>query len=244
MSDINPKAVEQVIKVGSDALKFCVPCAICISGPSQVGKSEFIVKLVEKRSLLFTQEFVRILYCQPEILCTRQNSVFDRIQASFPRAELISGLPDVAKLNLDLDKRPKLLIIDDLMSEFLSSKHMLKLLSIQVHHFSISTIVTLHNYYATSKFGKTLSRNMNYKVFFYNRLDVRELKNISDQIGAHPNFLSKSFEFLLKTFPKEPTYIVIDGHIKSEMIQMHVRSKILPDPETNEIKPIIFFPDI
>ena len=166
MSDINPKAVVQFVKIGDDALKFCVPCAICISGPSQVGKSEFIVKLVEHRSLLFTQDFVRILYCQPEILCTRQNSVFDRIQSSFPTAELISGLPDIAKLNLDLDKWPKLLIIDDLMSEFLSSKHMLKLLSIQVHHFSISTVVTLHNYYATSKFGKTLSRNMNYKIFF------------------------------------------------------------------------------
>ena len=71
---------------------------------------------------------------------------------------------------------------------------------------------------------------------------MRELKNISDQIGTQANFLSKSFEFLLKTFPKEPTYIVIDGHIKSEMIQMHVRSKILPDPQTNEINPIVFLP--
>ena len=67
---------------------------------------------------------------------------------------------------------------------------------------------------------------------------------MSLQVSNHPNFLTESFDFLHQEYPNEPAYIVIDGHIKSEMIQMHVRSKILPDPETNEIKPIIFFPDV
>ena len=202
------------------------------------------MELIEHREKLFSSKFVRIIYCQPESLSHINNTIFQRIKKSFPNAELNVGLPNISKLNLDLNTLPSLVIIDDLMTEFLDSPLMVELLSVQVHHFNVSTVFTLQNFFATSKFGKTIMRNVNYKVYFYNRLDLRELRNISCQIVPHcPSFMQANFNFLYKKFPSDPShYIFVDGHFRSKMPSLFVRSHIFPD-ENSEIKPIIFFPN-
>ena len=186
---------------------------------------------------------MRIIYCQPETLAHINNTFFQRIKASFPNAELNNCLPDISKLNLDLNTLPSLLIIDDLMTEFLDSHAMVDLLAVKVHHFNLSTIFTLQNFFATSKFGKTIMRNVNYKVYFYNRLDLRELRNISCQIVPNcPSFMQENFKFLYKKFPEDHShYVLVDGHFRSKVPSLFVRSHIFPD-DKNEIKPIIFFP--
>jgi len=240
MAEVNPESIVQLLDISDEDLKFQIPCSICISGPSQSGKSEFIVNLVKNRSVLFSSEFTRILYCIPESLSLTHNPIFESLKASFPATQLVIGLPDVSKLNLKFDKLPKLLIIDDLMTEFLSNQNMVKLLSVEVHHFNISLIFTLQNIYAPSKFGTTLSRNINYKILFSNRLDLREMRNLSLQICNQPSFLSESFELLYKEFNTEPAYIVIDGHIKSKFKRLFVRSQIFP--KDGKITPVFFFP--
>jgi hypothetical protein len=203
------------------------------------------VNLIENREKLFTSRFVRLIYCQPEALAHKNNKFFERIRSFFPSAELVNGLPDIPKLNLDLNTLPVLLIIDDLMVEFLDSPQMVNLLSVQVHHFNLSTIFTLQNFFATSKFGKTIMRNVNYKVYFYNRLDLRELRNISCQIVPQcPSFMEANFNFLFKKFPTDPShYIFVDGHFRSKFPSLFVKSHIFPD-KNGDIKPIFFFPNI
>jgi hypothetical protein len=208
------------------------------------GKSEFIANLVRNRERLFTSKFTRIIYCQPESLAHQTNECFQKIKAAFFTAELVNGLPDISKLNLDLNHLPCLLIIDDQMADFLDSAQMTSLLTIKVHHFNLTTLFTLQNAYFSSKYGRTISRNVNYKTYFYNRLDLRELRNISCQISpTSPNFMQANFDFLLQRYPSDPShYIVIDGHHRSKMTNMHVYSHIFPD-EQNEIKRIFFFPN-
>ena len=129
------------------------------------------------------------------------------------------------------------------MIEFLDSPQMVELLSVQVHHFNLTTIFTLQNFFATSKFGKTIMRNVNYKVYFYNRVDLRELRNISCQIVPNcPSFMQSNFEFLFKKFPNDPShYILVDGHFRSKMPSFFVRSHIFPD-QNGDKRPIVFFP--
>jgi len=182
---------------------------------------------------------LKCFYCQPANLCVRNNPIHEKIRQFFPSTELICGLPNVSKLNLDVDSSAKLVILDDLMNELLDSAEIVRLLSIETHHSNITVIFTLHNFFASSKHGKTISRNVNYKVFFYNRLDLRELKIISGQIGNNPNFLQECFAYLMKKYPDESCYIVIDGHFKSKMKEMYVRTRIFPID--GEIKPIVFF---
>ena len=191
MSDFISKN-HQLLELEKNDLNFQTPCSICISGPSQSGKSQWIVKLINNRKLLFPHDFLELYYCIPENLSLNPNPIFEELKKSFPAARLHFGLPDVTKLNLNFDNTPKLLIIDDLMTEFLASYEMVRLLSVEVHHCNITTIFTLHNLFAPSKFGRTITRNINYKVLFSNRLDIKEVRNVSLQISNQPNFLKES----------------------------------------------------
>ena len=237
--DIDPNNPIQYVNYSDNDLKFVSPCAIGISGPSQCGKSSFIVKLIENRKMLFTQNFERLYYCQPSNLCTINNPIFEEILKLFPTAEMICGLPNLTKLNLNSDTTSKCLIVDDLMSSFLNSPEMLNLLSVEIHHSNI-TLLSLHNVYENSRHGITVSRNTHYKVFFYNRLDLRELRFISVQLGLSANFLQDCFNFLMKTFSENP-YVLVDGHYLSKMKALHIRSHIFPFNGT--FQPIIFLPD-
>ncbi|MBM3938636.1 MAG: hypothetical protein FJ333_08310 [Sphingomonadales bacterium] len=241
MSKFSPKAVVQSINITDDDLKFKTPSSICISGPSMSGKSEFIVKLLVNKDKMFDVNFEQVLYCAPESLILRHNPIFEKIKVSFPGAQIVSGLPDISKLNLNIDTRPKLIIIDDLMNEFLNSEAMVHLMAVQGHHFNITTIFTLQNFFAPSRYGKTSPRNANYKVVFFNRTDVTEIRNISMQIcPQQPRFLIESFEFLKREF-SEPPYILIDGHTHSPLKELFVRSQIFPT-EGGKFRPIFFFP--
>lgn len=243
MAKIDPNAIVQVVNISDDMLKFKTPFAMSVSGASMSGKSEFILKLIEHRDVLFDVKFEHIFYCEPEALVLRHNPIYERLRDAFPNAQLVVGLPDVKSLNLTLDCTPKLILIDDLMGPFLQSEEMVKLLSIECHHFNITTIFTLQNFFAPSKFGKTLHRNTTYRCLFYNRLDLTEIRTISMQICHQPKFLLESFEFLHQKFPSEPPYIIIDGHGRSELKELFVRSHIFPDPDSKKIKPIFFFPN-
>lgn len=240
--EVDSKAVFQFVNCSDDDLKFQCPSAVCISGPSQCGKSTLIVKLIKQRQQMFSHNFTKCFYCQPVNLCLKNNPIFEQILKFFPTAELICGLPDVTKLALDSDESHKLLIINDLMSQVLESAEIVNLLSVQIHHSNITALITLHNVYFTSKFSKTIRRNFNYNIFFYNRLDLQELKCLSIQLGKSPNFLQECFNFLTSKFPHENAYLLIDGHYKSKIKSLYVRSHIFPD-NNGKFQPIIFFPE-
>jgi len=233
--------IVQTTNLTDDDFKFKSPFVMCVSGATMSGKSEFIVKLLNHKEKMFNVNFDHVFYCAPESLVLRPNPIFSKIKQSVPNALLVSGLPDVAKLNLTLDYSNKLVIIDDLMDSFLNSQEMVDFLSIDCHHFKISTIFVVQNFFHQSKFGKSLNRNVNYRCLFYNRLDLTEIRTISVQVSHKPKFLFESFEFLRKEFPNEPSYLILDGHGASPCRDLYVRSHIFPDSD-GEIRPIIFFP--
>ena len=109
------------------------------------GKSTFIYNLIKFRRELFTSEFDRIIYCQPEhlYLAPKNQEMFKKIKSEFPKLEICLGLPDISKLRLNVNSLPCLLILEDLMCEILSSEEMLDLLISEVHSHNISTCFTL-----------------------------------------------------------------------------------------------------
>jgi len=127
------------------------------------------------------------------------------------------------------------------MVDLVKSPEMVQLFSVQIHHCNCTAVMVLHNFYVQSPYIKTIARNIGYKVFFHNRLDLRELKTISTQISNNPNFLIECFQFLMSKFSDTNAYILIDGSFQSRMKSMFVRSHIFPQSD-GEIKPIIFFP--
>jgi hypothetical protein len=242
MYKIDPKKPVQELHLDHDCFKFQVPFAMSISGPSLVGKSEFIVKLIENREKLFTSKFHRIIYCQPESLYSVPNPIYQKLKKSFPMTEIFFGLPTLEQISLENNCLPCLLILDDLMNKLLNSSEMNDLFSIHIHHKNISCIFTLQNYFAPSRFGKTIARNVHYRILFYNRVELLELRNMSLQLSSKPNFLLSNFKFLEENFPDRYShYILIDGHGHSKSRNMHIRTQIFPDTD-GSMRPIIFIP--
>ena len=198
---------------------------------------------MKHRQELFTSDFNRIIFCQPESLAHRQNKAFEKIKQAFPRAELVNGLPNVSKLNLDLNNLPCFIIIDDQMTTLLNSAEILDIVSVKCHHFNLTICIVLHNFFGPSKYGKTITRNLNYLVFFKNPSDLRELRNISCQITpTHPTFMQANFDFLTERFPNDQShYVIVNGHNRSRMTNMQFYTHIFPNV-SHEIKPIFIFP--
>ena len=242
---IDPTAKVQEINLHPDAFKIQVPFTMCISGPTMSGKSSLIKKLIQHRDLMFTETFHRIVYCTPDSLGLRSNTYFDELKSLFPTIELVHGLPSISKLSLDINNSlASLIIVDDLMTEFLDSSEMLSLVSVGTHHHNISCIFVLQSYFFKSKWGKAIQRNATYKLFLMNRMDRREMRNISLEIAPNcPSFMESNFNFLHQKFPPYNQYILVDGHFASKIPALYVRSCIFPDNDDKIIRPIVFFPN-
>jgi len=215
-----------------------------VAGPSQAGKSHFMYQIVFWRKYVCTENFKRIIYCQSNTYSHKNQSFIKQLQDQFPTLELHQGLPNISDLHLTINNEPCLLLIDDLMEEVLNSIKMVHLVSNDSHNFNISVIFILQSYFAPGRFGKTLTRNCHYRVFFYNRIEQLEIRNISTQVSTNPYFFVANFEFLNKTFPDEKShYLLIDGHFRSPSNRFWCRTHIFPQGPLNEITPIIFFPN-
>lgn len=241
-STINPSLPVQTVTLGEDGLKLKTPFAMMIAGPSQSGKSEFMFNLVKFRHDVCTGDFSRIIYCQANSYAHKNQKFFQKLQAEFPQIELCHSLPDINALHLNLNNLPKLILIDDMMREVVKSDQMSDLVANDVHSFNISVAFSFQNYFARGKNGNNLIRNCHYKVIFYNRSEMLELRNISTQTVDAPKFLKFNFNYLYNHYPEDPShYILIDSHPRSQISQLWCRSHIFPKVPGGEIKPLIFF---
>ncbi len=102
-----------------------------------VGKSEFAFNLIKHRSVVYDVNFTRILYCLPEDNIHLHTDFINRLKATCDILEVVEGLPEVDKLQLKIDKRPKLVVIDDLVTKALASSVMLQLIMQDSHHSNI-----------------------------------------------------------------------------------------------------------
>ncbi len=239
---VDPTLTAQEVRINEDGLKFITPFSMMIAGPSQSGKSEFIWNLIKFREDVCMSNFTRIIYCQANIHSPKNKLFFERLQNEFPKIEMIQGLPDIHTLRLNLNSLPTLIIIDDLMKEVVKSSPMADLATNDVHNHNISIIFVFQNYFARGQQGTSLIKNCHYKVLFYNRIELLELRNISTHTVVSPKFLEFNFNYLIKHFPNDPShYIVIDGHNRSQLPWLFCKSHIFPKVKGGEIKPLIFF---
>lgn len=244
LSKINPKLTVQELKISENGLKLKCPFAMTCSGPSQVGKSFFIANIVKYRNIICTEKFERIIYCNSNCHSHKNQLFIKTLKEYFSNLEICQGLPNLNDLRLTFNDVPTLILLDDLMEEVINSSSMIHLVSNDVHNFNISVVFVLQNYFASGKYGRTLIRNCHYRVFFFNPIELLELRTISTHIANAPNFLLHNFQILQKKFPNDKShYILIDGHSRSENYGMICRSNIFPTGNNNNINPVIFFPN-
>lgn len=238
---IDTQATTTFLNVNESFGKIAIPARIMISGPTLSGKSEFVMKMVEHRKLLFTRPFDRIIYSHPAD--TTNENYLTRMQDLFRDLEIVKGLPNFRKLNLLDATEEKLVIIDDQIMELGNSKDILSTFLRHSHHSRISIVFTTQNAYFPSTFGVTLRRNLSEFVVFFQKGDLLGLQNLSRTMFLSKNFLTECFHFLDMEYAGVfMHYLVIDANTQSSLPKkLQCRSMIFPDSD-GKVIPIFFFP--
>lgn len=112
-----------------------------------------------------------IIYCAPE------SSYPDLTECPVP-VKFIDCMPDRALIS---DKKPRIVVIDDLMSQQ-SGDSLIDLYTKDSHHCSASVLFICQNIFYKGKAQRDISLNSHYLAIFKNPRDRRQFGTLSSQI--------------------------------------------------------------
>jgi len=197
-------------------LPFRHPFTCIVSGPTQCGKTTFILKLIDNAQTVIEPPPERIVYCYGEY----QQS-FDTIRNP---VEFHEGLPDVNQFD---GRLRTLLILDDLMNEVDDS--VANIFTKISHHRNVSIVFLTQNIFHENIHMRTISLNAHYLVLFKNPRDVEQFSTLARQMYA------KNWQFAVEAFrdatSRPHSYLLID--LKSDTDEQYrLRTNIFPDEQT------------
>src|SRR6185436_19956805 len=203
--------------------QFTPPYSMLLIGPSNSGKSSWLLKLLANLDAMHTRRIDHVLLCYDHY-----QPVYDQMRAMCPRPiQFTQGFPYslLSELNnqrspADVDANPPqtLLIMDDLM---LSAKmNDLAALFTFGRHQGINPILVLHNLTHKGRGGDaggllTINRNCSYRVLFSIPSDVQNVRTIQTQMFPHlPRFLMDVYQDACCSRPYG--YLVLDSRPTSD----------------------------
>lgn len=156
------------------------PFTCIVAGPTSCGKSTFIDRFINERSFLINHQIHDVIYCKPTDLFVDQNINYTQI---------INGIPDIEAFK---DKRPRLLILDDMMRE--ADEHVVDLFTKGSHHYNLSVIFIMQNLFNQGKGRRDISLNSHYIVCFKNPRDRQQILHLSKQVyPENPKFIQEAY---------------------------------------------------
>ena len=144
----------------------------CVSGPSQAGKTEFVLKLLEQRHELFRKPLDKVLWCygihNPNLNNLLQSKGYKTLR----------GLPK------ERDIEPNsICVLDDLLTESESSKEVTNMCTRAAHHKPCFVIIISQNLFPKGKDARTRSINTHYFCIFKNPRDKLQFETLARQIS-------------------------------------------------------------
>ena len=174
---------------------------MCVSGPSQCGKTSFVLKLLQRRNELFQQPLTRVLWC------------FGVPDGQLQRVLQDSGYKAHRGLPSENDIEPhSICVLDDLLTESETSKDVTNMCTRMAHHKSCFVILIMQNLFPPGKESRTRSLNTHYYVIFKNPRDKLQFETFARQINprkvkhimhAYGNATSEPHGYLLIDFTQE-----------------------------------------
>ena len=143
-----------------------------ISGPSQSGKTEFVLRLLDQRNELFVNALDKILWCY---------GIHDGNLLNTLRTKGYQTLRGVPK---EEDIEPNsVCVLDDLLSESEASKEVTNMCTRAAHHKPCFVILISQNLFPGGKEARTRSLNTHYYVIFKNPRDKLQFEILARQIS-------------------------------------------------------------
>ena len=213
--------------INVDDLKFKIPFGMIISGPSNSGKTHFLLKLLKYSEQLFKPIPKTILYVYGEYhsFIPELESEGIRICAGMPTDDMLSELP-----------RPFLLVLDDLML-IVRENTLSELFTKKAHHQNFGVIFVTQNLFEKSM--RVARNNSQYLVLMRAPNAVMQIRNLGAQLfpGQLQYFLDAYRQATLLPYG----YLVLDLHAGSSPL-LKVRTNIFPEESEIEKQRTVFIP--
>lgn len=208
--------------------QFKHPFGARIIGPTQAGKSHFVIKLLQHCQQFIQPAPTKIYWAYGE----KNEKQMDLVQNKSPiPVHFMEGIPDIDEFT---PEENNLLILDDLMTAASGSVTVSNLFTRTSHHRNMSVILILQNLYHQGKSMRDISLNAKYTVLFKNPHDKGQIQHMGRQaFPEHPKFLIDAYE---QATSRPHGYLILDFDQKTTD-ERRVRTGIFP-PEI----PLIFTP--
>ena len=192
-------------------IPFIHPFAMLVCGPSQSGKSKFVLRLLANASTMIQPRPQKICYYFNEY-----QPAFDR----HPKINFCHGIPSQTELE---QMRDTVLIVDDSMQEI--DENILNIFTWGSHHRNISIILILQNLFHKNRFLRTISLNAQYIIMMRNVRDATQIGLLARQIYPQDaKFLTDAY---IRSTRIPYGYLVID--LKTDQDDsLRVRTNIFP----------------
>jgi len=172
-----------VQSVDQSIISFKHPFTCIVAGPTKVGKTEFVMKLVKYSPQLIQPSIQKIFWCYSE-----WQEKYRELMKN-PIVNLVSGIPDKETLKQN-ENEAKLLILDDMMDTLKDNKQLTELFIKGCHHWNISCIHICQSLF----FGglRTLRINAHYIVLMKSPADKLQISVLARQMypGLTSQFMS------------------------------------------------------
>ena len=170
---------------------------MCVAGPSQCGKTEFVLQLLDRRDDMFRMPLDKVLWCYGIYDSKLQNVLENKGYKSH------RGLPKEQDIETN-----SICVLDDLLSESESSKEVTNMCTRAAHHRPCFIILISQNLFSGGKESRTRSLNTHYYVLFKNPRDKLQFEILARQISpTHSKDLIAMYEDATK---KPHGYLFID----------------------------------
>ena len=194
---------------------------MCVSGPSQSGKTEFVLKLLALKDEIFQNPLNKVLWCYGIHDGNLQHILHSR------GYKTMRGLPK------EQDIEPhSICVLDDLLSESESSKEVTNMCTRAAHHKPCFIIFISQNLFPGGKEARTRSLNTHYYVIFNNPRDKLQFEILArqispryskDLIAIYEDATSKPYGYLFIDFTQEcPENMRYRGDILNTSVRYYV----------------------
>jgi len=192
------------------------PFTCIVAGPTKAGKTQFVKKFVKYAQSMVYPAPAEIIWCY-----TEWQKAYEELAPL--GITFIEGVPPIDELKKSKDI-PKLLILDDLMTDLQKDKSLVNLFARGCHHWNISCIHIVQNIFYD---GLRTSRvNAQYLVLMKNPSDRLQAMNLARQL--FPKRQTFFTEALDDATQLPHSYLLIDLNQNMPDIA-RLRTNIFPD---------------
>ena len=189
-----------VAPVPERTVKLQHPFSMLLCGPTGCGKTSLLKKMLEHNMIEPAPHYIVWYYkiWQP---------LYEEMQHTIPNIYFKEGLPSNEELR-EHAERPRLFVLDDLMSAATESPEVCGMFTEGSHHYNYSVCCLIQNLFYKARLSRTISLNAKYIVLFKSPRDSQQAAILAKQMfpTATEKLMKPYTEVTMKPFG----YLFID----------------------------------